>query len=180
MTRIIFLDVDGPMIPGRQWRQGPEPGRWSKDGRRLGWRFDPECVWHVTELAARTGARIVWNSAHCQRGATALARDAVASGLRLDFIHADAVTCYPGMTWLRPFSLPVTRLGAIRQWLIAHRGVTAWVVLDDEWLWSKNAVRVKYKHGITAREVDKAAEILQRGRQPCNGTRELARSASAR
>lgn len=168
MTRIIFLDIDGPMIPGRQWRQGPEPHRWSKDGRRLGWRFDPECVWHISDLALRTKARIVWNSTHCQRGATALARDAVASGLRLDILHADSCTTYPGMTYLSPFSLPVTRLGAIRRWLMAHRGVEAWVVLDDEWLWSKNAVRVKYKHGITTREVDRAAEILQRGRLPCN------------
>lgn len=159
MSRVIFLDIDGPMIPGRQYAAKGGTQR-RAGGALIGYRFDPSSVNLVTHLARTADARIVWNTTHNARGITQLTEDAVASGLDHQLFHADPQTEYPGEVKFSGYAWSMTRLKAIRRWLAAHPEVTHWVAFDDDPIRSKNAVRIDFQSGITSGHVDKAMAIL--------------------
>lgn len=166
MERVIILDVDGPMIPGRQYETKLGIKRRNKRGEMIGYRFDPFSVHLVTHLARTANAAIVWNTMHNQRGLSAITEDARASGLDETLFHETCPqTCYPAP--LEPWKMSqgiipgMTRISAITTWLTMHPKVTHWVALDDELIKHKNAILVDFEGGLTSGHIDRAMEILE-------------------
>lgn len=159
--KVIFLDIDGPMIPGRQY--GGKMGVQRRTGGGLiGYLFDPFCVRMVTHLATTAGAKIVWNTTHNLRGINQITEDAVASGLDPALFHPTAPqTIYPGeQSKFGQLSWGVSRLKAIQRWTESQRDLTHWVALDDEPIKSKNAILIDFQAGITSGHIDRAMLIL--------------------
>lgn len=161
--RVIFLDVDGPLIPGRQYETRRGTHRRGKDGKAIGYLFDPFCVKMVTHLAQTAGAAIVFNTMHNDRGIKALMADMAASGFDHALLHqTDPQTDFParGMSRAASFIGTYSRLKAITMWLDRNRGTTGWVALDDEKIAHPNAVLVDFEGGVSSRHVDKALDIF--------------------
>jgi len=58
--KIIFLDFDGPLNTGKQWRLHNDLNQPTDDG--FGTLFDPDCVEQLERIIAETGAKIVISS----------------------------------------------------------------------------------------------------------------------
>ncbi len=145
--RIIFLDIDGVMIPERAFI-------W--DARaRYKQLLDPMCVRVLRRIIKETGAKIVFNSAHNSM----LQADAFSPGLIERFrekglgahIHEDGVTMFP--------NLRLDKLSAIRGWLFG-RSIESWVALDDVQINDDRAIMVDPKHGLGLDEYQHARRYL--------------------
>jgi hypothetical protein len=115
MSRIVFLDIDGPIIPYSMFL------------------IERMCSWHrvipaipvavVREICKRGDAKVVFNTTHNNAidGVDDIEVAIVKAGLPEDMIHADMKTKYP--------SIP--RDLAVLEWLSRHSEVTDWIALDD-------------------------------------------------
>lgn len=116
MTRIAFLDVDGPMIPST----------FVLVDRRAGWerRFPRATVAVINELHRRSGALVVLNTTHVEERPDVPSIEAalLAHGLDASCLHPDGRTSHP--------RLP--RAEAIPEWLGRHPEATSWVAFDNE------------------------------------------------
>ena len=113
--RVIFLDIDGPMIPCAMYLIDHLCSI-----KRM---MSPPAVAVLKELCKRTGAKVVFNTTH--NSPTGEAPDIEVAlqmaGLPAECIHPTAPkTRYP--------SLP--RDLAVKEWLAAHPGAD-WIALDD-------------------------------------------------
>jgi hypothetical protein len=114
--KVIFLDIDGPMIPSSMFLIDRMCS--------LHRRFPETTVAVLNELCKRTGAKIVFNSTHNRSWESApdIQVALVDQGLDADHVRSsDWNTAYP--------DLP--RDVAVKAWLHAHPEVTDWVALDD-------------------------------------------------
>lgn len=159
--RVIFLDVDGPLIPGRQYKTREGTHRYSRTGGLIGYRFDAFCVRIVSDLARTAAARIVWNTTHNARGLNQLMDDAQASGFDLSLFHeTHPQTEYPGEQTFSGLFRGKSRLQSIRGWLSAHPEVTDWIVIDDERIRTPRLVHVSFDQGVTSKHYDRALDLL--------------------
>ena len=115
-TKIVFLDIDGPMIPATMFLVD----------RMCSWHrvFPPTTVAVVKELCERTGAKIVFNTTHNRPfdGVPNIDAALVAHGLDAAHLHStDRHTLYPD----------IDRKAAVAEWLHRHPEVSEWVALDD-------------------------------------------------
>lgn len=131
MNKIIFLDVDGPLIPGRMYYKP----RMTKDGIFL---WDPIAVDMINILCEKYDAKVVFNSTHNDSGHIAMQMHA--NYHKLNYTHDDCITKYP--------SNNLTRLGAIEEW-ISRNGEVPWIVFDDFKLDHQNHILVNYENGIS-------------------------------
>jgi len=115
MTKVVFLDIDGPMIPATVFLYD----RMASFERR----FPPTTVAVVNKLCERTGAKIVFNTTHNLPIPEVDDIDValVKQGLSADHLHDDHHTKYP----------TIDRKAAVEEWLARHPEVTDWVALDD-------------------------------------------------
>lgn len=115
MTRIVFLDIDGPMIPATMYLADNmcSPNR----------NFPPTTIAVINYLCDKTDAQVVFNTTHNidWDGATPLQVAIVSAGLKPQHIHPDSKTLYPTKE----------RGEAIIEWLSRHPEVTDWIALDD-------------------------------------------------
>lgn len=137
--RVIFLDIDGVMIPKRAFIRD----------RNAAWtqRIDPACAQVLRYIVEDTAAVIVFNTTHSN--VTHPFRDSLgnhpgllwrfrAFGFRLGReIHRHAVTDYP----------EIGRLEAIRKWVSEHE-VESWIAFDDAVMEDERAFQVHNAHGI--------------------------------
>ena len=85
--KIVFLDVDGPLIPGRMHvAPGYATLQHAPEMMDQKWRFDPVAVMMIKRLLERTDAKIVWNTTHNMR-APLLIEDALAAGFVMEEFH---------------------------------------------------------------------------------------------
>lgn len=161
MQRIIFLDVDGPLIPSPLYFLDTN----MSVGRSI---FSTVAVGLVVKLAKDANAKIVFNSTHNDHSfedpLTAkewtLRHDAIRHRIPEDLIHEDWRTGFPNKIQ-RKFSEssgPV-RLRAIEEW-ISRNGETEWVVFDDEPIRSERAILIDFDRGITVDEYLRARELF--------------------
>lgn len=159
--RIIFLDVDGPLIPTPLYYLDPNVSM-----RRS--IFSTTAVGLVVKLARDAGAKIVFNSTHNDHdyrdaltaNVRTLRADAIRHKIPAELIHEDWRTGFPNRIQ-RKFSEasgPV-RLRAIEEW-ISRNGETEWIVFDDEPIASDRAIVVNFDHGITVDDYLKARELF--------------------
>lgn len=114
--KIIFLDIDGPMIPATMLLVDP-----MSSAHRA---FPPTTIAVLNKLCERTGAKVVFNTAHnvSWDGAPNIESAIVAGGLEQQHIRAaDFKTMYPD----------IPRDVAVRSWLKNHADVSEWVAIDD-------------------------------------------------
>lgn len=134
MSLVIFLDIDGPMIPARSFIFDINPS--------FNQILDAMCVKVLRAIIDRTNAQIVFNTTHnrtlfqSEYGPGLLARFADA-GFSHD-IHDDNHTIYPD----------VDRTTAIREWLSRHPDVKNWVAFDDVEISDDRAFLTDPDHGI--------------------------------
>jgi hypothetical protein len=153
LPRIIFLDIDGPVIPGHLYDVDPV----APYHRLL---FDRNAIARLNRLCAAAGARIVTNSMHNfdLMSNRSLRDDLVAWGVDPRYIHANWRTSFPMVNYA---SNPNPRRGwgrwlGISKW-IEHNGECDWVCFDDRsWTDDPRLVLVDFEHGITDANVAEA------------------------
>lgn len=163
MNKIIFLDVDGPLIPGRMYRTSRGTHRKDENCVVTGYHFDPVAVSMLHKICGETGAKIVWNTAHNARGLSDLWSDADANGLPRDLFHEDAQTAYPGGYDKIPGSAllgSISRILAITRWLNEHPHTEAWVAIDDELIDTPRLIHIDFEMGMTVETYDLALSLL--------------------
>jgi hypothetical protein len=150
-TKIIFLDIDGPMIPATMIlvdRMASE--------RRL---FPPTTIAVLNRLCSATGAKIVLNTSHSESAAPVptIEEALVSHGFKTDYFHlSDRKTEYPRMP----------RHEAVKDWLGRHPEVTDWIALDDSRFTDEpNLIWIDPDAGLHLGNLNEALKRL--GAKPC-------------
>lgn len=140
--RIIFLDIDGPMIPVRSY--------YLPNQTTPATVFDPIATAMINALIDETGAKIVISSTHRLKGRQHVFDMLTANGISLNHVHHDWST-------MRRMT---SRSDEIVDWLNRHAGeVTHYVAVDDELL-EVRAVRVSSINGIGLEQYEQIIEKL--------------------
>lgn len=154
MNKIVFLDIDGPIIP-------VNAPRIQSIFRTT---FLPESIEYLNLLCDVTGAQVVTNSCHNYQDWLDgdLSDDLVEWGLSKEFIHRDWRTIFPMIDY-KAISSPVRGIGrlvAINRW-IEKNGPTEWVCFDDRKFTSiPNLIHIENGRGIKAKHFNLALDIL--------------------
>lgn len=115
MTKIIFLDIDGPMIPGRAYMLPKQT--------KIVTVFDPVAVSMLNTLCKERGWKIVVHSSWVRiMGGQETVDHCVTQGLLAEHFHEDAY-CDENENW---------RYTRVAKWLKNHPEVEKYVILDDE------------------------------------------------
>lgn len=136
--RILFLDIDGPLVPLRLHLQkgfGLYGYRYRDDGTIC---WDPVACAELNKLPA--DIQIVFSTSHNTGGPERMRKTALANGFPESRLHSDICTKYPEEI--------ENRIPAILDW-INRNGDCYWVVVDDFDLPTDNLVNVKLYDGLT-------------------------------
>lgn len=114
-SRIIFLDIDGPMIPVRAWVYEKVTG---KDDA-----FDPVAASFIRRLLDQTDTQLVISSTWRLHGKQCVEALLAANEIDPDRLHDD---------WRTPRLADQTRSDEIRDWLDRHPEIQHYVAIDDE------------------------------------------------
>lgn len=114
MSRVIFLDVDGPMIPIRAVHLPNQTALLSI--------FDPCAVAMLNKLIQLSNAKIVISSIRGQDGFDSCVAMLQRNGIDPTHLHSD---------WVTPRDR-FARHHQIADWLILHPEITHYVAIDDE------------------------------------------------
>ena len=142
--RVIFLDIDGPMIPLRLYVRGDRMRH--PNGTFL---FDPIGVWMINHLCQETDAQVVFNTAHCENPAEILHIQANTNAI--ERVHPEIKTKY--MTSVN------NRANAIMEFVLRHN-IKDWTVFDDYDMNLKRQVVVDFDIGITIKDMETAFHHL--------------------
>jgi hypothetical protein len=121
MSKVIFLDFDGPMMPFRTYFMEGQT-------TPLPTLFDPVAVGMLNYLCQSTGAKIVLHT-HRRKAFDAryymenIRQHCIDQGLKEEHFHED-FEC--------PYRLSSNRWHDIRFWLEEHPEVEAFVIFEDE------------------------------------------------
>jgi hypothetical protein len=114
--RVIFLDLDGPMIPGRAYQMASQT-------RPIVKTFDPCAVGMLNELCKFRDYKIVLHSSWIKIfGGEDTYKHCIEQGIKAEFFHKDA-WCDERIGW---------RYTRVAKWLREHPGVEEYFVVDDE------------------------------------------------
>lgn len=145
MSKIIMLDIDGPMIPVRAFFLPNQTPIYSI--------FDPCAVAMLNRLIVLSDAKLVMTSTWSSKGYDVCKELLDKNGVEYDF-HED---------WTTPKKLTSTRVHEIQFWLSEHPEVTDWVALDDERLdvaYVPNLVQCDTYEGFSYRNFLEASKFL--------------------
>jgi hypothetical protein len=145
MQRILFLDVDGPLIPSGMYAIN----------LRASWErlCSPICIAIVNQICEDSGCKIVLNSTHSRDGAKAI-EDLEREGLR-HFHDSVPTTRYPSKGHSSN-----ARWYAVQKWIEKSGEEINWIAIDDDpFTQNKRLIVVDFDIGITWKEYTKAAEI---------------------
>jgi len=143
-TRVVILDIDGPMIPSTHVLCDPMAA-WDRT-------FPATTIRVIGLLCERSGARIVINSTHNDPMPEApdIVDAMIAHGVDPDHFHpTEPLTAYPRLD----------RKAAAFDWLARHPEVVDWVGYDDVvYCDAPNLVHVDPDSGLTLRHLNIAFE----------------------
>lgn len=160
--KVLFLDIDGPLVTYRAHMVKGVKGSSTKHGDK----FDPICVGLVNLICEKTLAKIVISSTW-RSGDDVCKNQLIAAGIAENHFHADHETPrldkrdarYGGIL------VAVRRGYEIQAWLDAHPLVNRYVILDDDrdMLDSQLAsfVQVDFDNGIQISHYTRCLEILE-------------------
>lgn len=143
--KIIFQDIDGPLIPHRMYYTGFRP----YDTMRNSFVWDPIAVQMINRICEICDAKVVFNTAHCENPAEIMKHQAACNGLK--FLHEDCKTSYP---------FTDNRYQAITEWLDKHNTISDWIVIDDVQVCLSRQIKVDWKVGMTIENYRKACQLL--------------------
>ncbi|PHS02822.1 MAG: hypothetical protein COA78_20490 [Blastopirellula sp.] len=160
IDKIIFLDIDGPMIPTTSILLDRNAS-WSQT-------LDGRCVRVLHLILKKSGAKVVFNSTHNRMlydepegllkimeedgvSSPGLVKRFIDAGFE-DYLHSEVCTIYPDLD----------RLAAINLWLSENGSTedTLWVAFDDVFLNDDRAYLTSYSLGIGSGEYNHAAFYL--------------------
>jgi hypothetical protein len=139
--RVIFLDIDGPIIPYTMFLIDAMASH-----NRV---IPPLTVSVVRELCKRSGAKVVFNSTHNRRwkGVHDIDVAVAKAGLPESDLHPDMRTKYPDLD----------RDVAVVEWLSRHPEVRDWVAFDDcEFTEADNLIWVDPNAGLNLSHLNSA------------------------
>lgn len=115
MKRVVFLDIDGPVIPNGMYLIDVM----ASHDRILA----PIPIAVVKMICEKAGALVVFNSTHNIPWPPVLDIDQqmIACGFPPEFIHPDMKTKYPTLD----------REASVHEWLSRHPDTDDWIALDD-------------------------------------------------
>lgn len=148
VTKVLFLDVDGPMIPRRCYPLGQLPG----EGGSMK-RMDPVAVSVVVRICSLAKARIVVSSSWRIWGREKCLAAFRENGIYHTLVHED---------WATSHNLPggADRSTEIKDWLARHPEVTTFAVLEDGLLDVPNLIHVTFEDGLLYEHQLRLAELL--------------------
>lgn len=139
LNKYIFLDIDGPMKPGRCYLC-PEKSADTFGG------WDPLAVAAINRICEKTGASVVFNTTWNLYNIIDIG---AAQGIKANIAGK---TEYPQIR---------DRLNCIEMWLRDNEQTQArWVAIDDCKILHKNAILIDPDNGITAQNYRDACSIL--------------------
>lgn len=148
VNRVLFLDIDGPMIPYRAYLM---PGQ----TKPIVTKFDPCAVGLVNNACQKQGRQIVLHTSWIRTGFWKpdvsgegdVLDHCVREGIHPSFFHEDAY-CNRDISW---------RYDRIDEWLSRHKEVDDYVILDDEpcdtdWKRKKHLLLISSDDGISLKD----------------------------
>jgi hypothetical protein len=135
VTKVIFLDFDGPMIPFRNWVLAPLATQKYE-------KFDPIAVATILAALTNSGAKLVISSSWREIGYDEICKVLEMNGISKDCLHQDWATAN-----LVDHSM-ADRPIEIRAWLFKHSEIQKYVVIDDAKMEIDNLVHVTSEDGI--------------------------------
>lgn len=130
--KIIFLDIDGPMIPGRAYHMPTQTKGIVKT-------FDPCAVGLLNKICSKSGWRIVLHSSWIQiLGGEETHSHCISQGIPTEHFH-DNAWCDENVGW---------RYTRVAKWLNENPDTTHYFILDDEpyrWAMEKNDLELHPK-----------------------------------
>jgi hypothetical protein len=154
MSRILFLDVDGPLIPSGMYLINR-----MASFQRL---CSPIAVAVVNRLCKESGAKIVMNSSH--NNDDALLTDLIREGIEGDYFHKEWRTVFPAV--VNGLRRDPPRFQAIQKWISENSNVGVdWICFDDYKFISdghpdaNRLIYVDFDHGIHPGHYNEAAQI---------------------
>ena len=126
--KIVFIDIDGPLLPRRMWAAAENIGLLNERVRDRAplLRLDPGCVGLLVRLCDLAGARLVLASNWRRtwpRSASALLDKLIGEGLRADLWHE---------RWMLPVLPHGGKSAEIAAWLDLDGGAGTFLFVDDE------------------------------------------------
>lgn len=161
VTKIVFLDFDGVLLPDPMAQQQTNDGMNSSNYLETV-AFDPACVSNLNHLLHKTDAEIVlstsWAKGHSiSQLSNCLLRNGI-DPTRI-FEYDD-----PGDgNWMTPRDRGFNRGEEIREWLQAHPEIQQWAALDDNstvMLLRRNFVRTNPTRGFDKHCLQTALSFL--------------------
>ena len=117
MKKIIFLDIDGPMIPARAYFLPKQSF--------IVTQFDPCATGMLLHLIKLTNARIVMSSVHRMQGKDHILKLFEQNGIPSKHLHRD---------WHTSLDQSLSRTEEIQSWLDDHQDIDYYIAIDDEQL----------------------------------------------
>ena len=115
MTRTIFLDIDGPMIPIRAY--------FLPNQSKIVTQFDPCATGMLLHLIKLTDAKLVISSVHRLQGKQHIEELFEQNGIPIEHLHYD---------WHTTMDQGNTRTEEIQFWLNDHPDIHYYIAIDDE------------------------------------------------
>lgn len=155
MDKILFLDVDGPIIPSTMYFTHVDPS-YNRD-------YSPQCIAIINRICKESGCKVVMNTTH-NTEPRELRTSMIAQDFRKEYFHETPHTRFPFTSPDNPYNVwPNTddhpRMEAIKYWIKAN-GEVDWIALDDvEFTDNERLVLVNYDIGLTLKEYNQVGEI---------------------
>lgn len=146
MSKVIFLDVDGPMIPVRAY--------FLPNQTKPASVFDSCATAMLQRLIDDFGAKLVISSTWGRFGKERCEELLSKNGIDPSHLHED---------WITPRKMSSARFHEIGWWLKEHPEVTHYVAIDDEELpidWIASAVKCDAAEGFSLRNFKECKLLL--------------------
>lgn len=135
-SKIIFLDIDGPMIPYRAMLLEGQT--------RVMTLFDPVAVGMLNHLCSEHGYRIVLHTSWIRiMGGDVTMAHCVKQGIKAEHFHSDPY-CKEDLHW---------RYDRVAEWLNRHPETDNYVILDDEPFQYGDDNLIKYPDGMSLHHI---------------------------
>lgn len=154
--RIIFLDIDGPMIPSYCYYMFGSGASYNRD-------MSPVSVVLLNNLCNKASAKIVCKSAHNYMTSLKnndLKTDLILNGIEEKHFHPQWRTDF-GLEIIESHARPLGRYESILKWLKENPDVEEWVDFDDEnHTKDERLILVDFDYGIKMKEIEAAVELF--------------------